>query len=109
LSSNGNTNIFQRKIFVLQNSSKLPDVKVVRPVTIVRACMISTELMAELRGLARPDKFYVMQLLISELAGQEEELLKHGQSYPVWSPYDACSAADTMLKMLETAKNQDYV
>jgi hypothetical protein len=70
--------------------------------------MISSELMATLRGLARPDKFYVMQLLISELA-EQEELLKPGQSYPVWSPYDAFSAADTMLKMLETTKNQDHV
>jgi hypothetical protein len=71
--------------------------------------MISSELMATLRGLDRPEKFYVMQLLITELAEQEKGLLKPGQSYPVWSPYDAFSAADTMLKMLETAKDQDHV
>jgi hypothetical protein len=73
------------------------------------AYMISTELIATLRSLARPDKFYVMQLLISELAGQEEDLLKQGQSYPVWSPYDAFSAADEMLKALEAVKDQDHV
>lgn len=70
--------------------------------------MVSSELISTLRGLPRPDKFYIMQLLISELAAQEEELLKPGQSYPVWSPYDAFDAADKMLKMLETAKKQDH-
>jgi hypothetical protein len=66
--------------------------------------MVSSELISALRGLPRSDKFYIMQLLISELASQEEPLLKPGQSYPVWSPYDAFDAADKMLKMLETAK-----
>ncbi len=70
--------------------------------------MVSSELITILQGLPRPDKFYIMQILISELSQQEEELLKPGQSYPVWSPYDAFEAADTMLKMLETSKNQDH-
>lgn len=70
--------------------------------------MVSSELITTLQGLPRPDKFYIMQILISELAQQEKELLKPGQSYPVWSPYDAFEAADTMLKMLETSKNQDH-
>jgi putative addiction module CopG family antidote len=43
----------------------------------------------------------------SELAQQESELIKPEQSYPVWSPYDAIEAADTMLKVLHTAKTQD--
>ncbi len=70
--------------------------------------MVSSELITALRGLPRSDKFYVIQVLISELAQQEEELLKPGQAYPVWSPYDAFEAADTMMKLLETAKNQDH-
>ena len=69
--------------------------------------MVSSELISTLRGLTRADKFYVMQLLISELAQQETDLIKPDQSYPVWSPYDAVEAADTMLKVLQAAKTQD--
>lgn len=70
--------------------------------------MISAELMANLQGLDRTDKFYIVQTLISELAQQEEQLLRPGQSYPVWSPYDAFDAADKMLKMLEASETQDH-
>lgn len=70
--------------------------------------MVSSELLSTLRGLSRADKFYVMQVLISELAQQETELIKPDQSYPVWSPYDAVEAADTMLKVLKAAKTQDH-
>jgi hypothetical protein len=66
--------------------------------------MVSSELISTLRGLSRADKFYVMQVLISELAQQETELMKPDQSYPVWSPYDAVEAADTMLNVLQAAK-----
>lgn len=69
--------------------------------------MVSSELISTLRGLSRADKFYVMQVLISELAQQEIDLIKPDQSYPVWSPYDAVEAADTMLKVLQAAKTQD--
>ena len=70
--------------------------------------MISAELMANLQGLDRTDEFYIVQTLISELAQQEEQLLRPGQSYPVWSPYDAFDAADKMLKMLEASETQDH-
>jgi hypothetical protein len=70
--------------------------------------MVLSELVSTLRGLNRSDKFYVMQILISELAQQEMDLIKPNQVYPVWSPYDAFEAADTMLKVLEAAKNQDH-
>jgi hypothetical protein len=70
--------------------------------------MVSSELISTLRGLSRADKFYVMQVLISELAQQETELIKPDQSYPVWFPYDAVEAADTMLKVLQAAKTQDH-
>jgi hypothetical protein len=70
--------------------------------------MVLSELVSTLRGLNRSDKFYVMQILISELAQQEMDLIKPNQAYPVWSPYDAVEAADTMLKVLKAAKNQDH-
>jgi hypothetical protein len=69
--------------------------------------MVSLELISTLKGLSRSDKFYIMQLLISELAQQEADLIKPNQAYPIWSPYDAHEAADTMLKVLQTAKAQD--
>jgi len=71
--------------------------------------MVSSELISTLRELSRSDKFYIMQLLISELAQQETDLIKPEQSYPVWSPYDAVEAADTMLKVLKATKTQDHV
>jgi hypothetical protein len=62
--------------------------------------MVSSELISTLRELSRSDKFYIMQLLISELAQQETDLIKPGQAYPVWSPYEAHEAAQTMLTAL---------
>ena len=70
--------------------------------------MISSDLISTLRELSRSDKFYIMQLLISELAQQETSLIQPDQAYPVWSPYDAVEAADTMLKALNAAKAQDH-
>lgn len=70
--------------------------------------MVSSELISTLRELSRSDKFHIMQILISELAQQETDLIKPNQSYPVWSPHDAIEAADTMLKVLQAAKTQDH-
>lgn len=70
--------------------------------------MVSSELISTLRALNRSDKFYIMQMLISELAQQETDLIKPGQSYPVWSPHDAVEAADTMLTVLQAAQAQDH-
>ncbi len=70
--------------------------------------MVSSELISILRELSRSDKFYIMQLLISDLAQQETDLIKPEQTYPVWSPYDADEAADTMLKVLQAAKDQNH-
>ena len=69
--------------------------------------MVSSELISTLKRLSRSDKFYIMQLLISELAQQEADLIKSDQAYPVWSPYEAVEAADTMLKVLSADKAQD--
>lgn len=70
--------------------------------------MVSSELISTLRRLSRADQFYVMQVLISELAQQETDLIKPHQSYPVRSPYNAVEVADTMLKVLQAAKTQDH-
>jgi len=62
-----------------------------------------TELLPRLRELSRADKLYVMQFLVSELVQEETDLLKPHLDYPVWSPYNAFEAANTMLQVLKTA------
>jgi hypothetical protein len=71
--------------------------------------MVSSELISTLRELSRADQLYIMQLLISELAQKETDLIKPDRAYPVWSPYDAVEAADTMLKVLQAAKTKNHV
>jgi hypothetical protein len=70
--------------------------------------MVSSELVSTLRELSRSDKLHIMQLLISELAQQETDLIKPEQAYPVWSPHDADEAAATMLYVLQAAKTQGH-
>jgi hypothetical protein len=69
--------------------------------------MVSTELLNSLHTLNRADKLYIMQVLISELAQEETNLIKPDQCYPIWSPYDAFDAANTMLEVLQAAKSQN--
>jgi hypothetical protein len=61
---------------------------------------LSRDFLEELRRLNRAEKFQVVQLLIDELATEEEIELKAGVQYEVWSPYDAADAAASLKKML---------
>jgi hypothetical protein len=63
--------------------------------------MISDDLLIKLLKLNLANKLYVVQMLVSSLAQEEAELIKPGQSYPVWSPYDAFDAASIMLEALQ--------
>ena len=47
-----------------------------------------------------------MQVLVSELAQAETNLIQPDREYPVWSPYDSFEVADTMLQVLEKAKTK---
>ncbi len=69
--------------------------------------MVSSELLNILQGLSRAEKLYIVQVLISGLAQQEADLIKPEQSYPVWSPYNAFEAANTMLEVLQATQNQN--
>jgi hypothetical protein len=69
--------------------------------------VVQKELVETLRALNRADKLHVMQLLVSELAREETDLIQPGLDYPVWSPYDAFDAGNTMLKVL-AAEAQDH-
>ena len=48
----------------------------------------------------RVDKLRLIQVLAEELAGDEGADIKANQSYAVWSPHSAFSAADVMLQTL---------
>jgi len=63
------------------------------------------ELIPALRELPRVEKLRLVQFLVNELA-REAKLtpLEPHAEYPVWSPYDASEAAETLLKMLEQEK-----
>lgn len=66
--------------------------------------MIPAELLNTLQSLNRVDKLYVIQVLVSELAQQESDLIKQEHSYTIWSPYAAFAAANTMLEALQAHK-----
>jgi hypothetical protein len=61
--------------------------------------MLSEGLKTELEKLSRAEKLRVVQMLVEQLA-QEEEMLT-AQHYEVWSPYDAPGAAAILTEMLE--------
>ncbi|ADI63573.1 hypothetical protein [Trichormus azollae] len=69
--------------------------------------MVSAELLNSSYTLNRADKLYMMQVLISELAQEETSLIKPDQSYPVWSPYNAFDAANSILEVLRAAQYQN--
>jgi hypothetical protein len=66
--------------------------------------MVAAELVSTLKELSRFDKFYIVQILISELAQQETDLIKPDQAYPVWSPYDSFGAGAVLMEALQQSK-----
>ena len=64
--------------------------------------MSLSELFPALRELNRADKLRVMQFLVLELAKEEDTLMTAGVEYPLWSPYDAFDAANTLLHALKS-------
>jgi hypothetical protein len=61
--------------------------------------MLTDELVTQLHELNPAEKLRVVQLLVNDLAGNEN-ILRAGTVYEVWSPYDAAGAAETLEKML---------
>ncbi len=66
--------------------------------------MTLIDLLPSLRELDRADKLRAMQFLIIELAREEGALLKPDMAYPIWSPYNAFEAANTLLDVLKADK-----
>lgn len=59
------------------------------------------ELLTSLHELTRADKWRVVQLLVIELAKEENVLIDANAIYPVWSPYNSFKAAEALLSILK--------
>jgi hypothetical protein len=60
------------------------------------------ELVSAVKILPRADKLRLMQVLVIDLARDEGvPLLTADAEYPVWTPFNAFSAAETLFKLLE--------
>ena len=69
--------------------------------------MSLTELIPDIKMLERADKLRLMQLLVVDLAQEEGiPLLSADTEYPIWTPWDAFAAGDTLLRMLQTHQGE---
>ena len=60
-----------------------------------------SELLPTLHALPRPEKWRLIQLMVADLASEEEmSRIEDGGAYPIWSPYHAFDAANALLKAL---------
>jgi hypothetical protein len=67
--------------------------------------MTLSDLIPELRALPRGDKLWVIQMMAAEVAREEDAgLLKAGEEYPIWSPFDAIEGAAVLMRALEEEK-----
>ncbi len=65
--------------------------------------MLSDTLIHELRNLNRVDKLRAMQLLVTELASEEYNLVS-GATYELFTPYDNEAAAQVLYDFLQASK-----
>lgn len=66
--------------------------------------MALAEVLPNVQSLSRLDKIRLIQFLAQELERDDQSLIEPGQSYPVWSPDQAFSAAEALLQALEEDK-----
>ncbi len=63
--------------------------------------MLLAELVPAVQSLERADKLRLMQLLVVELAREENvSLLTDGAEYPIYTPLEAFEAGETLLELL---------
>jgi hypothetical protein len=63
--------------------------------------MSLSELVPALQILPRSDKLKVIELLMTDLTREEGIELQAGAAYPIWTPYDAYDAAQTLSTLLD--------
>jgi len=66
------------------------------------------DLIPRLHDLKRSEKLFVIQILASDLAQEEENLIRPNLAYPIWSPFDSSEAATAMLNALAEEKETGY-
>jgi hypothetical protein len=64
------------------------------------------EVLPEVQSLSRLDKIRLIQVLAQELEHDESDVIEPGQSYPVWSPDRAFTAAEALLQALAVDRGQ---
>jgi hypothetical protein len=67
--------------------------------------MSLTEVLSGIRSLSRSDKIRAIQMLASELGHDGGDIIEAGQSYPIWSPDRAYSAAGALLQELQNGQS----
>jgi|GEM_PF-1745853 hypothetical protein len=61
-----------------------------------------------LKELKPQEKLFLIQFLASELAQQEGGSLLPNLQYPIWSPYEASAAGETLLELLNEPDTLKY-
>ena len=69
--------------------------------------MLSENLILELRKLNRADKLRAMQVLVTELAVEEDTLLMPGATYELLTPYGNEAAAQVLSEFLDASETED--
>ena len=70
--------------------------------------MTITELIQELHQLSPEEKLRIVQLLVNDLAAEEEVIhLVRDQAYEIWSPYDSADAAFALRQMLQEEQSHN--
>ena len=65
------------------------------------------ELKSKIQELSKIDKLRLMQFLATELVKEEEpNFFVANQEYPVWSPYNCSEAANVLMNLLETKRQE---
>ncbi|NJL20654.1 MAG: hypothetical protein HC895_07275 [Leptolyngbyaceae cyanobacterium SM1_3_5] len=65
------------------------------------------ELMSKIQELSKIDKLRLMQFLATELVKEEDpNFFIANQEYPVWSPYNASEAANVVMNLLATKRQE---
>ena len=69
--------------------------------------MDMAQIKRDIRALPRPEKFHLVQFLVTELAREEQELSHYFEAegqYGLWSQYDAFEAAQKLQTLLDDNK-----
>jgi len=63
-----------------------------------------SELIPLVNNLSQPDKLSLFKLLAVQVPDAELQTIFSASEYPVWSPYNATEAANTLMQMIRDDK-----